>query len=538
MRVKQAVGILSVMAASIGAAPAEPSSVALAPAVSSVAENCVGLAARLDPAIADAKAVFSADSGNLPEHCKVTGAIEKRVGVDGKPYAIGFELRVPSAWNGGLVFQGGGGLNGILFPATGRSSTILGGKSPDALQRGFAVVSTDSGHIGGNSAFGRDQQATLNYSYAFIGKLARVSKQVVQQLTSRRPARTYYMGCSNGGREAMIAAQRFPDEFDGVVAANPAFNIIEAGLLANYSTQIYLRLSLPTQPSPLTQADLKLVGAAVVKQCDGLDGRQDGMIFAQDACRFDPTVLICKRGQTADCLTKAKAEGIRDAFRGPLDVKGKPLFSPWPYDASIGDQGWLAWQTGSLEKDGRLGQRQNPLVSDAMSGLFSYPPIPQSALATLNVEQARLNMAAMAAQLQATDTRMSSFASRGGKMLLITGWNDPIFSGHDLTRWYRKLDADETAVGRPGAMPFARLFMVPGMLHCGGGQALDNVDPLSVLVDWVEKGIAPDRIVATGQAFPGQSRPLCPYPAYARYDGRGDPADQKSYNCSTEGLPK
>lgn len=459
----------------------------------------------------------------MPEHCLIEGALEQRTGADGKDYAIAIQMRVPVKWNGRLVYQGGGGLNGAVNPAVGLPVSHTSQEVP-ALARGYAVVSTDSGHVaapgtmGTDASFARDQQAKLNYAYGAIGKVAEAARAVLEELTGQLPSKTYFVGCSNGGREGMIAAQRYPTLFDGVVAGNPAFNLSKAVLLARYTTR-------QLAAGGVTAADLQLVGKEVVKACDALDGRRDGMIFNQAACRFRPSALICKPGRHKDCLSSQAAVAIERAFRGPVDEHGVPLYHSWAYDGGVGDPSWLIWQTGAAPAGSPMAGRFPKLITDTIAQYFSYPAIDSAALDKMDTAQLAARMSATAAMTDAISTDFSTFRKRGGKLLIVTGWSDPIFAPEDLIAWYLQLDAAAQAQGGTGATSFARLFLVPGMTHCGGGPAFDDFDALTALESWTENGKAPDLLLAHGQVpLPAQgpeptreSRPLCAYPSRAIY---------------------
>ena len=460
----------------------------------------------------------AAPSIRAPDHCLIEGAIEPRTGADGKPYSINVQLRVPADWNGRLMYQGGGGLNGFVGVAYGANSSQAS-TSPAALARGFAVVTTDSGHAMGPNGtgmadFARDQEARLNYAYQAIGKVTVAAKATLLQLSGALPNRTYFVGCSNGGREALTAAQRYPSMFDGVAAGDPAFNLSRAALLAHYSTR-------QLRAAKVTATDLRQVGRGAVRKCDGLDGRLDGMIFDAQRCGFTVRQLECRATGTNGCLPLAKVEAIDRAFRGPLDRAGRPLFASWSYDSGVGQPGWMTWQTGSL----------TGLSEEALARYFSMPPMTPEELDKIDYANAYSRLADVAAITDATSTDLSTFRARGGKLLLTTGWSDPIFAPNDLVRWYEKLGADMRATDAGDAATFARMFLVPGMLHCGGGDALDDFDALDTLVNWVEKAQAPLSIPARGKAFPGQSRPLCAFPAHAVYR-RGEGREASDYVCS------
>lgn len=468
----------------------------------------------------------------VPEHCAVTGQFEQRTGSDGMPYAFKVEMRLPLDWNGGLLYQGGGGLNGSVNPALGRvmsTSTVPGG-----LMRGFAVISTDGGHdaaVTPGASFARDQLAMLNFAYASIGKVAHVGKSVVDGFYGRQPDRTYFWGCSNGGREALIAAQRFPQEFDGIIAMNPGFELSRATMLAHYSTLQYRGLGRPGEPGAITLEDMQLLGNAVTQQCDALDGNADGLIFNHAACDFDPAVVQCRPGQNDQCLSPEKVEVIRTAFAGPQGDNGEPVFGSWPWDSGIGTQGWLDWQNGRYIAETDAVMEYFPsLIRDGIANYFHYPPIAEEDLLGLDHTSLPEGMRVTAALTDSDSTQFSTFADRGGKMILMTGWADPIFSASRLTQWYEQVIGDAAAMGSD-AQSFSRLFLNPGMNHCAGGPSLDQIDLLGALDSWVTQGTAPDRVIARGEFLEGQSRPLCQYPAYAHYSGEGDAADAANYEC-------
>jgi feruloyl esterase len=471
-----------------------------------------------------------------PEHCLVRGKLDERTGSDGKDYYIGFELRIPTAWSGRLLYQGGGGLDGVVRPAVGLN-TSLGSTAPTALARGFAVVSTDSGHQSQKSdvdvEFAADQEAKLDYGYAAIDKVTRVAKALVARLNGKPPGRSYFVGCSNGGREAMIAAERFPLEFDGIAAGNPAFDVSKAVLLAHFSTSTYAKLAPKGAPisSGMTATDLQIVSDAVLDACDALDGRKDGMIFNQAACHFNPTSVQCGKTTAVNCLSAEKVGALTVAFTGPRDAQGRPLFAPWTYDAGISDAGWREWQTGLTLPGGGDMKMLIDLVTDAATRYFRYPQIDAETLDTSSPEANLMAEQDTAAITDASTTQWSTFRAHGGKVIITTGWSDPIFAPEDLIAWYHRLDADTKATSAGGADQFARLFLVPGMTHCGGGPSFDDFDALTALTDWVEHGQSPESIPARASGRPGESRPLCAYPKFAAFDGQGTGTTSESYSC-------
>ncbi|MEO0031153.1 MAG: hypothetical protein RIS94_911 [Pseudomonadota bacterium] len=476
----------------------------------------------------------------IPRHCQIAAKLEQRKGADDAPFFIGIELRIPAAWNGRFLYQGGGGMDGVVLPALG-NAVSNGATSPLALARGFAVVSTDSGHQGramDDTSFAQDQLSKLNYGYAAIGKVSDAAKHLIVRVKGRAPDRSYFVGCSNGGREAMQAAQQFPGHFDGVLAGKPAFHLNAAAVLANFSGWAYADAAakLGTDSTLLfSPKDAGLIQSALLKACDGQDGAVDGMIFDHKSCRFDIRTIACTRGQKNGCLDPVKVQAILRAYRGPVNAAGQPIAGSWSFDAGNFTPDWLIWQTGIPTPAGPL-MVLPTLVRKSLTDYFAWPQY-TAPLKGGDAEAARLLAASAqtAAYTNATSTQYSSFAAKGGKMMIVSGWSDPIFSATDLTAYYDQLAADVKAQGAEASL-FSRLFLVPGMTHCGGGNSLDDFDALTYLMRWVERGEAPDAFIARGKAFPGVERPICAYPSTARYDGKGPANAAASYVCSLPGA--
>ena len=267
----------------------------------------------------------------LPAHCKLTGALNERTStVDGKAYAIGFELRLPFDWNGKFFFQGGGGNDGVIRDAFGALSFAQGGSTTNALTQGYAVVSTDAGHkadaeaapIVGGALFGIDPQARLDYGYNAVSEVTTTSKSIIQRFYGKRPERSYFMGCSNGGRQAMIAAARLADQYDGVVAGNPGFNLPKAAIQHAWDSQAFAAVAPKTpEGNPIisqafSPADMGLVAAKVLEKCDALDGVADGMVNNAPACKaaFKLSELTCAGEKTATCLSAAQVRSLQNVL--------------------------------------------------------------------------------------------------------------------------------------------------------------------------------------------------------------------------------
>ena len=449
-----------------------------------------------------------------PARCSVDGIIGAHTGADGKPYGIRFEIAMPEHWNGRLLYQGGGGLNGSVQPPLGAAAA---GDTP-ALARGFAVVTSDSGHEGAvfDASFLRDQQAALDFLYQSIGKVMSVARPLVAKHYGNAASHSYFMGCSTGGREAMISAQRYPNEFDGIVAGAPAMRTSYSNLATRWVT-VSLNAAAPKDAAghslaaqALSDSDRKLVADALLKSCDALDGIKDGMIFDTRHCGFDPKVLECKAGKADDCLSAIQVQAIEKAFAGPKTTSGIQVYPGFPYDTGI-----------SFKGRGIPG-----LLS---GGLSPVGPSPTGTQMDVDAEAAAAHDAREMAGDTNAWTNLSSFTAHSGKLIFYHGMSDPWFSALDTVGYYERLANDN---GPGPVSDWSRLFLVPGMGHCAGGEAaLDRFDMLSAIVDWVEQGHPPEKVVATGAAFPGRSRPLCAYPKHAQYRGSGDAESAENFSC-------
>lgn len=453
----------------------------------------------------------------LPAHCRVEGTLDKRTGVGGKPYGIGFALSLPENWTGQLLQMGGGGLNGsVATPIGGQNA----GDKP-ALARGYAVVSTDTGHKGTgafDASFLQDQQALLDFEYVAIGRTTVLAKQIIETYYAKVPARSYYVGCSTGGREAMIMTQRYPLYFDGVVSGAPAQRTGHSNL-ADRTVAIALNKIAPKgadgRPIPggaLSDGDRKAIISTLVEVCDGLDGAKDGMIFDTLGCTFDPAMLACKGPKAEGCLSTEQVIAIQKGFAGPKDSHGNQVYPGFFYDTGITAAG------GGIP--GLLASGSSPLGP------------PNTSIEQDVDKEAAAARDAVTAQVgdSSSWTNLSTFFGHGGKLIFYHGVSDPWFSAKDTIDYYDRMSA---ANGGPDKVnDSSRLFLSPGMGHCGGGSAaLDSFDMLTAISTWVEKGVAPDAINATGRAFPGRSRPLCAYPTHAQYKGQGDPENAANYEC-------
>jgi pimeloyl-ACP methyl ester carboxylesterase len=468
----------------------------------------------------------------LVEHCRFSGKMAERIGQDGKPYHIGFELRLPTAWNGRFLYQGGGGNDGVIRPAVGPQA------APGyALNRGFAVVTTDAGHQGPTADFGFDPQARLDNAYAAHDRVAVLAKSLIQRHYGRAPNKSYFIGCSGGGRQGMMFTQRFPQHFDGVIAMAPAMRVAKgATIAAAWDTQALQAIApvgadgRPVLSRALSDADLALVRQGILQRCDAADGLADGLVSNPSACRFDVKALQCSGAKTEQCLSALQVSALQTMFAGPTDSQGKALYASWPWDAGIGHPAndWRGWKLGTATGS-KPNSRHVVLMEDALQGYFVTPPDRSLSIFSFNFDRDPSRMDAYAWTFNTgDDVKLTAYKARGGKLLLATGMADPIFSPNELIDYQQRLEAAHGAV----AGDLSRLFLIPGMGHCQGGAGTDVWDGLAAMVDWVEQGRAPERIVATGSAvFPGRTRPLCAYPQYAHYRGQGDGERAESFEC-------
>jgi feruloyl esterase len=314
----------------------------------------------------------------------------------------------------------------------------------------------------------------------------------------------------------MIMSQRYPAYFDGIVTGAPAMRTGYSNLALAFIDAVFRQAAQSSSSGTveakqlLSDADRKLIIDSLLAKCDALDGIEDGMIFNTRSCAFDPAALVCAGAKTDGCLTAAQANALKKAFAGPKTLRGDPVYPGFP------------WDTGMGNNQGLPGLLYGPTI-----------PVPTAASgAEFDIDKAAARIAANANGLlgDSTWTNLSSFAGKGGKLIFYHGMSDPWFSALDTVGYYERMAKDTG--GNAPVTNWSRLYLVPGMGHCGGGSAaLDRFDMLTAIVDWVEKGQAPDEVIATGRAFPGRSRPLCPYPQHAQYKGEGDPNDASNFVC-------
>jgi hypothetical protein len=463
-----------------------------------------------------------------PEFCRVYGVL-----APASDSHIEFEVWLPvSGWNGKYLGIGNGGFAGSI------GYTALAA----AVANGYAASSTDTGHEAGGTdgawALGHHDKI-IDYGYRAIHETAEKAKSVIAAFYGGPAKHAYFSSCSNGGRQALLEAQRYPADYDGIVAGAPA----------NYFTHHLAGFVWNAQALEgagyIPAAKLKLIESAALTACDANDGLKDGLIDDPAKCRFDPSTLVCKGDASDSCLTEAQVDALKKIYAGPKNSKGERLFPGYEPGAETGLGGWGAWITGfSPGKSAQLAFA-NGFFGDMLSQDASWD------FRKMNFDRDMKVADDRGAQIfNATDPNLSVFKERGGKLLLYHGWSDAAIPPVNTIDYYQSV---VSKMGRKQASEFVELFMVPGMQHCGGGPGPNDFGAQSPaaadashsmiksIEQWVEKGTAPAKIIATKYKADGnpasgvvRTRPLCPYPAVAKYSGSGSPDDAANFSCATK----
>lgn len=440
---------------------------------------------------------------NVP-FCKVYGRISKE---------IDFELLLPQHWNGRLLMSGGGGFVGSI------QNNLI-----DYVNSGYATVATNTGHTGEPDQAGwalNNMERQLNFGRLAIHRTAVVSKSVVHAFYCADASYTYFLGCSRGGGQAMMEAQFYPEDFNGIVAGAPAF-------MWPATAAKYIQESLLNYPDPknlsdpvITTANLKLLQDIILKQYDTIDGLKDNIINDPRDCKFDPSILpVCPDGQAGPgCFTRQQINAIKTIY-GPLILDGQMVYPGLPCGLEAEPGSWQVWVAGSKD----MPPNRYTLATEIFKYLiFNNPSWDYSKYDFKNFfEETRY----ASSYLDATSTDYSDFKKHKGKMILYHGWNDPALSALTTVQHY-----DEAMKKDADLQSYIRLFLLPGVLHCGGGTGPDNVDWAKLIEDWTENNKAPERVVLSkienGKTV--MTRPVYPYPKVAAYRGKGNPADEKNF---------
>jgi feruloyl esterase len=460
----------------------------------------------------------------LPAFCRVAGVIKATPDSE-----IKFEVWMPvSAWNGKFHGIGNGGFAGSI------SFAGLAG----ALIRGYATASTDTGHTGGDASWAVGHPEKLvDYGHRAIHEMTEKAKLIVAAYLGTAPKRSYFSSCSNGGRQALMEAQRYPEDYDGIIAGAPA----------NYFTQILtgfawnLKAMLGEPGSYISPAKLKAIESAVLAQCDARDGVTDGIVDDPHKCGFDPQSLLCKGAESDECLTALQIVALKKIYGGPQNSKGLQITSGFVPGGETGPGGWSSWITGTGPNTGS----QFFFATQAFRNLVHNDPSWDVKNFDLD-KDGKLADEKLAPILNATDSNLQPFKKHGGKLILYHGWSDaalpPVNSINYVNSVRQKLGDRQTN-------EFVRLFMVPGMQHCAGGPGIGTFgatvtadqsdaenDMTLALERWVESGVAPEQIIARKRQtieskVVTRTRPLCAYPKVARYKGTGSTDEATSFSC-------
>jgi feruloyl esterase len=448
-----------------------------------------------------------AAQSDLPAFCRVAATLKPSSDSD-----IKIEVWLPAAnWNGKFQAVGNGAWNGtIAYPAM-----------MTALGRGYATSSTDTGHVGGNAdfAFGHAEKV-IDFGYRAVHELTVKSKAIIQSYYDNPLRYSYFSGCSAGGRQAMKEAQKFPTDFDGIIAGAPGLDWTGRAAGA-------VRVAQKTEKDPAAQvppAKAQLIHNAVLEACDALDGVKDAVLDDPRHCKFDPGVLQCKGGDEPSCLTKAQVDTVRLIYSGAVNPKTKREITGLERGSELGwtELGWT--------------------VSARSTGLdqFRYLVFKDP---TWQVQRFNFDTDIVLAEegdgdtINALNPNLQGFIGRGGKLIQYHGWSDPQISPGNSVQYYKRV---VDASGGAGAIQGSyRLFMGPGMSHCGGGDGPNTFDMVSALEQWVEKGKAPEQIVASRMrdGKVDRTRPLCPYPQVAAYKGAGSTDEAANFACR-DAIPR
>jgi feruloyl esterase len=471
----------------------------------------------LDLSVIDAAIIPPA--ANVPEHCRVSLMAQPEINI---------EVNLPSAWNGRLYMFGNGGWAGEPFDSAGRIASRAKG-----LRAGFLTAATDTGHsnaIEPNGSFALDRQKLLDFGFRSLHVTAEIAKTLARTYYGSAPAKSYYEGCSQGGRQGLTFAQRFPDDFDGIIAGAPALY-----QTATHFARAYWMKAQAANPFPASK--LSLLASKVYDHCDARDGLKDGLIDDPRRCDFLPSRDLpkCAAGaDQADCFTPNQISAL-EVIYGDVMSNGKRFFPGWPVGAEVagsnGQSGWLGQAVPSANGNsawtsfGFGFQRYMAPWIRSMSGEID----PARLFSQFDINRDPARAPELHLIIDANDTDLSAFRKHGGKLIMYFGWADPQLNPKMGAEYFEQMSAQMGA----DTGDFARLFMVPGMFHCGGGVGTSSFDMTSPLVKWVEGNSAPARVdaarVVSGKTV--RTRPLCPYPQTAKYKGSGSIDDGTNFAC-------
>ena len=452
------------------------------------------------------------------QHCRVVGVIAPE---------IAFEVNLPDRWNRRFYMTGNGGLAGQAVDAMNNADRTAG------LSNGFVHAMTNTGHDGGKEPSGTfilsNPQKAIDYAYRAVHVTADLAKKIANDYYAQPVQFSYWNSCSNGGRQGLLEAQRYPDDFDGIVANAPWVDQTGFTIGAMWNQKAMTQ-------APVTPAKMVLVAQKVMEKCDALDGLKDGLVDDPRVCQFDAArdVPACTAGADgAECLTAGQAATINAVYSGPKS-KGKPFMSGYlPGSEAVNTAANGTTQSGWVGSIVPAQPGAKPADFNLAEGVMKYlildPPKAEYDAMAFDYDKDTALVSRWSKLADAKDADLSKFRRSGGKLIMTYGWADQILQPMMGVTYYEAV----TAKHGKSTMDFARLFMVPGMAHCQGGIGPDQNDAVSAVIDWVEKGKAPDSLIAN-KVVKGaviRSRPLCPYPQVARYKGQGSIDEAANFSC-------
>jgi feruloyl esterase len=449
--------------------------------------------------------MLSARKLSVPAFCRIWITLRPTADSD-----IKVEVWLPaSGWNGRLEAVGNGGLAGSIA-----EDAMVG-----ALWAGYATAGTDTGHTGspatGAWALGHPEKV-IDFGWRAIHLMTVEAKGLIAAYYGAPAKFAYWNGCSEGGGQGLSEAQRFPDDYDGILSGAPANYFVHLQIGGNWISQ-----AIHEDPATMiASAKLPAITAAVLAECDMLDGVKDGVLEDPRQCHFNPETLLCKDNENASCLTAAQITGLKKVYDGAKNPRtGQQIF---PGYMRGGETGWGMWIAGTQVPPGDF---QHGIMYNSLANLVFDARQWDWRTFDFDKDVALADEKAGGA-INQIDPDLSRFKKHGGKLLQYHGWNDPAVSP------LNSVDYFESVQGKMGdTSDFYRLFMIPGLEHCGGGPGTGNFDHMQVIVKWVEAGVAPERIVASR---PGRTHPLCAYPKMAKYAGAGSMDDAANYTCAAK----
>ena len=477
------------------------------------AANCANMLSMNfpDTQITSAQMIPANPDDGLPEYCDVLGVTQQ---------TIGFNVRMPTEWNGKMYFGGNRGFAGHI-----RRDTSVG------LGHAYATVSTDTGHqdedILDASWALNNRQAEINFGFRAVHVTTILGKKIISIYYSTAPKFSYFDGCSAGGGQALHEAELFPEDYDGFIAGDPVFDWTGTFMALNWKMQA---LRATPDSSLITLDKLPVIGSAVLAKCDAIDGLVDGLISDPRKCDFEPAALLCKNGDSSNCLSKPQVEALRLLYQGPRNIFGTQLYPGLSKGGETPDLSGNGW-------DGMINTPDSPsleyILQDQFFRYLAFPVDIQNydwRTFNFNIDPFRLEF--MGSILNATSTDLSRFQKLGRRLLIYHGWSDETAPPLRTVEYYRRI---RLSLGDKKANDSVRLFMAPGMFHCYGGPGPDTFDTLTALEQWIEKGVAPEQLESThydDNGNPDRTRPLCAYPKLAHYKGSGSIDDAANFTCA------